>query len=1566
MNISRMMLAGLALAITAPTSANNLNSSVQEALLASQDFAKKQGQFFSSKNSPTSHQAIAFSNHTISVANHKNQSQVNANGLSFSNDEIAGQSYILIEDTKEGYAPRGGGAFSFNADGTGIAGFDEYLWFSDDSISWEVVNDNLHLTSTPKTEEEMDWYPYTYIAEIYGQEIADHLIAKNDAGEISWQISFEEEVYFDATFEKLSVTGAHSRLKVSGTDYSKLIIPDEWEWNESTIDGVENFDIEENWYTTSTSLFVNETAESLSGEWLIDLYQGFSNQQVNPEDFTYGILGERLTLNQNGSVTDSHSGNDYTWSILNGELTLTSGDSRFVIKPVLQVNKAYLANVEQYENGNLVRVFNGQLAKFDNSFSEFTDKIVTELPNVWLSGMNLSSLEAWDGDKPSFDYGWGYKFLDDGTFYRGISADYEFSDTFSFGQKWNYTINEHDVVTSIEENYYQLSYRERHWEVLSVDDEGKALVFEYSYRSYDYNDDGIISSDEVQNFIPPRLNSMVLLDLTLFPEAWDSLPDTDGDGLNDYQEEEYGTSPTNPDSDNDGINDGDEIALGLNPLSQDSDGDGFTDGFEREQGTDPNSAVSKPGSTTMSFSSAELNNAKVALLANAQEGWLQNSGIALQLSEDGSGSMSDGWLESFTSNSISWSILDGQLRLSTADSSISNWYHIYPFEDIAIRYGQEVADWLINAADSGLIEYSFQLEEHIEVTERIYTKNNQVDDTLEVIESINSETTLIFPESWGWTDEAPSFNTLSESIMQWHTDISGPFDALSDSDVVGTWSVLAPTELTYGPVRGGYTVNGLFVNELVLDNDSTAGFDSTVAAVFDSNVYTWSLDSGVLELTSGDNLIKVTPFKQLEKQYLAYYEMYDSGNLIYSYVAPLAKFDNTFTQLTQNIATQLPQIYFAGINASFIETWDGDNLKFDSIFGYQFRNDGTMRRGIGGSTDYDTGENFLSMGQEWTYEVVGNTIAMSYITADINRMRTWEVLSVDKNGRAIVFESSTYARDLNYDGIISPDEDGFYIAPRINTLELLDLSQYQDEWNALPDSDGDGLNDHQEYDYGTDMYNSDSDFDGISDGDEVLAGLNPLDPTDALADNDGDGLTNAEEIALGTDVNNADTDMDGVSDFDERNAGTNPLDADDYPTPVLTTMSIADITNDGASDVLGYYMQAGVINVEVFSSNDYVSLNTFSISHSLDNPQLHLLEDNNGNGSNELGVFGFNSEVSRYQLFVYDIESGNQLSVFNWPATLLSADFVALADLSGDGVQEYAISGVHSGNGTRQLVVKNGATRGAYATFKWPNQWLNPTFVTMTDITADGVPEVALYGQHERLDKGQLFVYDGASASTKIDVYNWNKLWTNIQLLEMDDVDGEGTLDWGQFGQRKDDGRYQLVVKKGHDKRGVIRTFSWPNDLVDVKPLLVADRTGDGVREVAVTGTSSVTGKQFLRINDGKLANQRIANFSWPSNWENSQIVELGDLDNDGFNEFALLGYLKTNGNVQLIVKNGQTATELGRYTLTGDWRDVSVSSFKDENDMFITITGVDQANLSNKVTLLDNSLTAVGTYILQ
>jgi hypothetical protein len=102
------------------------------------------------------------------------------------------------------------------------------------------------------------------------------------------------------------------------------------------------------------------------------------------------------------------------------------------------------------------------------------------------------------------------------------------------------------------------------------------------------------------------------------------------------------------------------------------------------------------------------------------------------------------------------------------------------------------------------------------------------------------------------------------------------------------------------------------------------------------------------------------------------------------------------------------------------------------------------------------------------------------------------------------------------------------------------------------DSDFDGLTDLEEVAIGTSPYWRDTDGDGFSDGMEWrfrLSGLDPLDPTDGQCsdldriDSDGDGLADCEEIFIGTLRRSFDSDADGIPDWVEFQAGGDPNSA---------------------------------------------------------------------------------------------------------------------------------------------------------------------------------------------------------------------------------------------------------------------------------------------------------------------------------------------------------------------------------------------------------------------------------------
>jgi hypothetical protein len=140
----------------------------------------------------------------------------------------------------------------------------------------------------------------------------------------------------------------------------------------------------------------------------------------------------------------------------------------------------------------------------------------------------------------------------------------------------------------------------------------------------------------------------------------------------------------------------------------------------------------------------------------------------------------------------------------------------------------------------------------------------------------------------------------------------------------------------------------------------------------------------------------------------------------------------------------------------------------------------------------------------------------------------------------VVFCQPGFTADTNED---TTDSDG-------DGLSDLEEARHYKTDSQLADTDTDGLADGLEVnEYWTLPLVEDTDGDTFLDGVEVRLGTDPTEshslPTQATPgyeDLDGDGIPNEEERALGTDPQRVDTDFDGLTDFQEiRQYLTSPI-----------------------------------------------------------------------------------------------------------------------------------------------------------------------------------------------------------------------------------------------------------------------------------------------------------------------------------------------------------------------------------------------------------------------------------------
>ena len=177
-----------------------------------------------------------------------------------------------------------------------------------------------------------------------------------------------------------------------------------------------------------------------------------------------------------------------------------------------------------------------------------------------------------------------------------------------------------------------------------------------------------------------------------------------------------------------------------------------------------------------------------------------------------------------------------------------------------------------------------------------------------------------------------------------------------------------------------------------------------------------------------------------------------------------------------------------------------------------------------------------------------------------------------------------------------------------------------------------------------DVVNSgDLDGDGIPDFVELASGLDPNDPIDAFEDQDGDGLSALEEFQLGTEIQIADTDEDGISDGEEVVAGddgfvTNPRLPDSDGDGLLDGLEITVGSDPSDPDSANY--AAVLTSMSVTPPSGILFYNTIDSESSLqltvtgtliDGSEIDLTSTGRGTNytSSDLSIASFGAESGR-------------------------------------------------------------------------------------------------------------------------------------------------------------------------------------------------------------------------------------------------------------------------------------------------------------------------------------------------
>jgi len=258
-------------------------------------------------------------------------------------------------------------------------------------------------------------------------------------------------------------------------------------------------------------------------------------------------------------------------------------------------------------------------------------------------------------------------------------------------------------------------------------------------------------------------------------------------------------------------------------------------------------------------------------------------------------------------------------------------------------------------------------------------------------------------------------------------------------------------------------------------------------------------------------------------------------------------------------------------------------------------------------------------------------------------------------------------------------------------------------------------------------------------------------------------------------------------------------------------------------------------------------------------------------------------------------------------------DLVALDDMNGDGVSEYAVLGRNSDTGENAAQVRSGAD-GAFIknVFFLNASWQPRQLVALSSFAAGPAPELGLFATN---DAGQIVVMvkdAGANAFIK-NVFYLNSNWQPLGALAMPDFSGNSTGEIGMAAVNEGSGQIVLMVKDAATNSFLNNVFPLSSNFEVVAGVVIPDETSNGASEVAAMGPNKVSGKIVIQLRDGS-SGVFIRNlFPLGSNWTPVDMLSYGG----GASQRFLVSARRKSDGIQVVqILEGSSGALVGNVFL--------------------------------------------------
>jgi hypothetical protein len=298
----------------------------------------------------------------------------------------------------------------------------------------------------------------------------------------------------------------------------------------------------------------------------------------------------------------------------------------------------------------------------------------------------------------------------------------------------------------------------------------------------------------------------------------------------------------------------------------------------------------------------------------------------------------------------------------------------------------------------------------------------------------------------------------------------------------------------------------------------------------------------------------------------------------------------------------------------------------------------------------------------------------------------------------------------------------------------------------------------------------------------------------------------------------------------------------------VSAMVLSDISGDGIPEIglQGRFKDGNRPQLVVKNGSDGSSQGAYAYPNLFSSPMFHQHSDVDGDGFEEIATFGRISRNNKIQIKIASgINPGSKMKAYNFPDSWDDISWVRLDDSNGDGIDDWGLFGISKTDGRPQLINKDGTDpKGALRIYAWPSDMSNAQFYRIPDMNNDGVDEVAAAGRRSN-GRYQFQVQDGVDRNSVLANHNLNLKLENLTYHVLPDLSGDEKAEIGFMGINTQ-GEYELVIRHGDTLNGEYATHNLGSDWQSAPEIAsLGDTDDDGLPKLLIYGQNA-TGEQLV------------------------------------------------------------------------------------------------------------------------